>query len=242
MVRKSPKESATLFKLNTKKKGLDGNMWIIIKTKTGVKRWKKVSTNKKSSIDVKNHKGQKSYFIHDNGGKPFLVYVGKSVVTIYKIPEKEINYNKNITKKDYTKLVRKISNISKIFIGKSPKNRMTIFSHGYGKQFDGNSILLKLKNGKYVYIGMYIYEFKLAKNDEILKYYSPVGNNDVPYPVAIGKKNVYLLIEDVYIPLDRFGDDSDLIDAYHYFYGHSGNKPLKGIKIKGKKMLQKRLL
>ena len=37
--RKSPKQSATLFEVGNKKKGLDGGMWIIKQTKNGVKRW-----------------------------------------------------------------------------------------------------------------------------------------------------------------------------------------------------------
>lgn len=40
-LRPSPSESATLFKVGTKKKGNDGNIWIITETKTGVKRWSK---------------------------------------------------------------------------------------------------------------------------------------------------------------------------------------------------------
>jgi len=44
--RQSPEESATLFKLGTIKKGNDGNKWIIIKTNTGIHRWKKTTTSK----------------------------------------------------------------------------------------------------------------------------------------------------------------------------------------------------
>ena len=40
--RPSPSESATKFKVGTKKKGNDGNMWIIVKNKNGVKRWSKI--------------------------------------------------------------------------------------------------------------------------------------------------------------------------------------------------------
>jgi hypothetical protein len=36
----SPTESATLYKLGTKKIGNDGNKWIIVENKDGVKRWK----------------------------------------------------------------------------------------------------------------------------------------------------------------------------------------------------------
>ena len=47
MLRKSPTESATQFKVGTKKKGNDGNMWEVKTTKTGVKRWTKVKDTKK---------------------------------------------------------------------------------------------------------------------------------------------------------------------------------------------------
>ena len=40
--RPSPSESATKFKVGTKKKGNDGSMWIIVENKNGVKRWNNV--------------------------------------------------------------------------------------------------------------------------------------------------------------------------------------------------------
>mgnify|MGYP001166408436 CR=1 FL=1 len=40
--RPSPSESATLFKVNTKKKGNDGNIYVVVVNKNGVKRWKKI--------------------------------------------------------------------------------------------------------------------------------------------------------------------------------------------------------
>jgi hypothetical protein len=39
-MRKSPLQSATLFKIGTKKEGNDGNKWIVVKTSNNVKRWK----------------------------------------------------------------------------------------------------------------------------------------------------------------------------------------------------------
>ena len=52
--RPSPSESATLYKVGTKKTGNDGNTWIIVENKNGVKRWKlyrkkDYKTSKKSS-------------------------------------------------------------------------------------------------------------------------------------------------------------------------------------------------
>jgi hypothetical protein len=46
--RKGPSESATLFRVNTKKIGNDDNLWIVTKTINGVKRWAKINSRKGS--------------------------------------------------------------------------------------------------------------------------------------------------------------------------------------------------
>ena len=42
MTRQAPSISATECKVGTKKKGNDGKMWIVVKVKGGVQRWKKL--------------------------------------------------------------------------------------------------------------------------------------------------------------------------------------------------------
>jgi len=49
-MRLSPTESATLYKEGTKKKGNDGNMWIVSLTKSNVKRWKIISSSKLNKL------------------------------------------------------------------------------------------------------------------------------------------------------------------------------------------------
>lgn len=139
----------------------------------------------------RSYKG-KHYFIHENGGRPFVVFINKNKVDIYK-QSKEKN-NEKLDINNYDKLVKSF-NVSKIFIGKSPKIEMTEYSGGYGKKYDGNTILLELKNNNYVFINGYygIENFKL-KNDKIVKFYSPLGNNNVPYPFALGEKNYYFFV------------------------------------------------
>lgn len=44
--RKGPSESATDYNIGTKKKGNDGNQWIIMATSSGTHRWKKIGNNK----------------------------------------------------------------------------------------------------------------------------------------------------------------------------------------------------
>jgi len=40
-MRKGPEDSATKFSVGTKKKGNDGNIWIIVQNKNGVQRWQR---------------------------------------------------------------------------------------------------------------------------------------------------------------------------------------------------------
>jgi hypothetical protein len=52
-VRPSPTKSATKLKIGTKKKGNDGNMWVIVKNKNGVKRWKLYKKKKSRKKTIK---------------------------------------------------------------------------------------------------------------------------------------------------------------------------------------------
>ena len=171
-----------------------------------------------SSIKKENKKNKsKTYYTHDNGGRPFKVVVEDKKVYVYKYKkydettnsflysEKSIKYQKQ----DYFKY-------KKIFIGKSPKNKKTIFSNGYGAKFTGNSILLQITNNKYVFIGDKIFSF--TSKSEIEKFVSPVGNNDVPYPYAVDVDGrYYLMIEDIII--DKITNIKKYYnDPYEFYY------------------------
>lgn len=158
---------------------------------------------------------QKSYLIHDNGGRPFLVNVSDNEINIYKRPD---GWYDNVDKKTYTEIVATFKNPIKIFIGKSPKTRMTEKSGGFGSKFKGNTILVNISKNHYVYIGERIYEF--YTNDQINEYVSPVGNSDVPYPVAFGEKNIYFMLNLEYIPKDKFPKLKREIknDMYNYYF------------------------
>lgn len=107
----------------------------------------------------------------------------------------------------YDKLVYS-SKYSRIFIGEDID----------WKEAKGNSILIEKSKHNYVFIGECIYEFHTP--DEIIEYHSPVGNSNVPYPYAIGEKNVYFMIE--YQSVLRSSlTESDMKDPYSKLYGHS---------------------
>ena len=80
-----------------------------------------------------------------------------------------------------------------IFIGKSKICPMTEFlgannSHDY----EGNTLLLEFEDNEYVNIsGLEIFKFKT--DDKIIDYISLIGNNMIPYALAVGEKYTYFL-------------------------------------------------
>ena len=53
-VRKGPTASATEFNVGTKKKGNDGNYWIVVATKANVHKWQKIKNSIKSTKTTNN--------------------------------------------------------------------------------------------------------------------------------------------------------------------------------------------
>ena len=145
------------------------------------------------------------YYIHDNHDRPYKVEtLPDKIINIYG----KINTIDNIYIKDPILKYK----YNKIFIGKSPKCPMTEFSGGYGRKYDGNTILLNIKNNEYIWIGEVIISFE--SNSKIVEYISPVGNNDVPYPYAIDvNRNYYLLLA---APTAYDDPNPEYISTYKY--------------------------
>lgn len=102
----------------------------------------------------------------------------------------------------------------------STKNIYYGISEG-NKKTKGNSIVLHLGNNKYIHIGTKIYAFEME--DEVDKYFSLIGNGDVPYPVLLGKENVYFMLDNKYVPRSEFEikmTPKMWEDAYAYYYGY----------------------
>jgi hypothetical protein len=137
------------------------------------------------------------YMIHDNGGRPFIVEDTKSEknVVVYKTKyvEKGDNYEKR------AKVLT--TPYERIFIGDNLLKDPHYEEVGWAK---GNSLLLQISSERYVYVGDCVFSFEPVDEDTIVKYYSPVGNNDVPYPYAVGKKYVYLMWDKSYYPVELF--------------------------------------
>jgi hypothetical protein len=142
----------------------------------------------------------KSYQIHDNGGRPFRVEIDGMKVSVFKtVEDEEEKHLFDVT-------------ADKVFIGKkSPTG-------GYDglkpKEAEGNSILL-LVGSKYMYIGSEIYQFEPVKGDSIEKYYSDIGNSDVPYPYAVGKTHMYIMLDKVAVEKSFFDKKDDIYQQYY---------------------------
>lgn len=165
--------------------------------------------SKKATIPLKKKsKKQKKkdyYLIHHNGGRSFVVVIENKGLKVYETlyDEKEIEKDKNrLEFIDYTdddpnekvivsnKPVFSLKTFKKLFIGYDVEpNNIYIKNKLFGK---GNSILVF--NGKYYYSIFYdrITKFN-SKNikGKVIGYISPIGNNDVPYPIMFTTTHLY---------------------------------------------------
>ena len=168
---------------------------------------------------------QKRYDIHDNGSVPFQVEVNGKTVSVLKNTYKMISGKFTVTENPLKKLFT--VKADEVFIGrKSPTGPISP---------PGNTILLKA-GPKYTYIGSEIYEFSPVKDDVILKYYSDLGNSDVPYPYAVGKTHIYIMLDKVAIDKSFFNMKDDIYKQYYTCttWNPKSCKTLKTIKLKTK--------
>ena len=148
------------------------------------------------------------YEIVDNGAIPFVVFDYGSHVDVY-----NQHYDKETNEYEMQGKIMD-SKYIKIFVGDNELNEPDYdLKKGIGR---GNTVLLQTGKDEYTYIGDGIRSFKTKDGDVIEKYYSPVGNNAVPYPYAVGQKYVYLMLDNEYEPVEDF----DLTkDVYTQYYG-----------------------
>lgn len=66
-----------------------------------------------------------------------------------------------------------------------------------------------------------MFEFELGPDDEVVKYFSQVGNSYVPYPVLIGKKYFFFNEQKTYCNLNLFPSSYKILDfgdTYTFYY------------------------
>ena len=93
------------------------------------------------------------------------------------------------------------------------------------KPIDEN-FLFKIEDKNYIHVGEKLFSFK--SNDEIEKYSSEHGFNDVKFPYAHGKENIYFMLHQKYIPIQEY-KNSTVKNEYQYLY--KKDEELKGNNI-----------
>jgi len=121
------------------------------------------------------------YYIHYNYDRPFKVVINEDgCIKVYRTCEEHKDY------KEYKKYKDVYIGFGYIdYSGEEVKIKTN------GNDHIGNTIMIHLEKTKYVLITNKIYEINLP--EKIEDYLFPVGNNDVPYPMAISKNYIYSL-------------------------------------------------
>lgn len=136
----------------------------------------------------------KQYETHFNGNRPFTVIINENCATIYM----------NNSDSD-SNLETKLENVgeymfSNIWYGKNDRwNKAENWENG-------NSILLQVAS-TYIFIGDKMMSFSLKEGDEVIDYYSPVGNCDVPYPYIVGRYYTYFMNDMIIISNNNMNDN-----------------------------------
>lgn len=199
-------------------------------------------------IDQNNQNNDTSIFgygvynIYSNGGTPFKVIIGVSnkdkeypyaltIVVNYPTDEQIKNdlirlNDKNYALKDFCE-----KPVKDVFVGYSPPTPTTIFSGGYGKQYDGNTILINTKDLEYILIEYRIIKFEARS--KIINFMSELGNSSVPYPTWIDdQNNVYSSLEERFMATKNCKDkklvERVLINPGDYLNSNLDKKNLIG--------------
>lgn len=150
-----------------------------------------------------------SYETHANGGRPFRVDVHPQTAS-GNIPV-DVKCLEPVVA---TLGARELSlhyDCARVFIG-----RDTYVAADESAPHPGNTILLHLGDSQYIYVGETIKYLDLG-GDIIGGYMSPIGNNDVPYPFAVSATHIYLLLDNVRVPICEL-DQIAQQDPYAVYY------------------------
>jgi hypothetical protein len=189
-----PSSHASEQSIGTIKTGNDSKKWIILPNTSGIKKW----------ICLTNP--IKKYKVHWNGERPYMVIIAKNTIIILK---SHIDDN---GKTFFNELILKLDKYKSVFVGSNtPK-----FGSNYSEKFTGNSILIEIKPNEYIFVGENVYKF--TTTTPITKYYSIMGNSDIPYPFAISNSKIYLMIVNETINyIDWYDKKTDPYNIYYNF-------------------------
>ena len=250
---------------NHKKKSCDDYTFIdLVQNRVTLKTWNncQIKRGEEREKELENVKSTNSYisgkdlskdmvyYIHDNGGRPFKAIATQNKISLNRLSQEELD--KPLEIKDGKVVIDCDCNQDKSTWEYTHIIDLIHFE-GYWEGFDssadkmhGNSILIKINDHKYVFVGWEIYSFET--NDVIIEYISPVGNNDVPYPIAIGNEYIYLMTFNKMIKRSDLKEQITLSNSLNYSWElgvDTMNKNKKSIyksfDIKNRKIIHERL-
>ena len=134
-----------------------------------------------------------------------LFFTDLKKAQIYKMPygnspHQEIEM---VTKFDYQHLFRPF--------GRDERTHATIETN--------ENFLFKIEDKKYIYVGEKIFTFKTI--DDFEEIFSESTYNDVKYPFALGKKDIYYMLYQKNITIEEF-ENEEMKDEYQYLYEKDG--------------------
>lgn len=144
---------------------------------------------------------KQTFKIHWNGGRPYKVEVSDGKFNVFK-EKPYVSWNAPVGYQ--TKPLIKDQPFLKFYHGKDP-----------AEHIDNNTVLFRLDNNRYLWIGNAIKIFELPDDDEAVSFTTRLGNSDVPYPFIEGAKNTYLMLDEVYYPNSYRKDKDPYQDYYH---------------------------
>jgi hypothetical protein len=145
--------------------------------------------------DVRNFitKNFNLYKPHNNGGRPFEVFVSKDMIVAFPLKFDEEYENSWY---DYNDPVFTLGGYDKIWLGddfKTPLNDFLYFELG-------NSLLIKKGKDYYFFSHNVIKKFRTLNDEKIIRFGSPIVGTDVPWPFAVGETHTYFLLEEMASP------------------------------------------
>lgn len=153
-------------------------------------------------------KAPEQYLIHDNGGTPFRLSIENST-SDDRIMRVELGTDDEKDSKQVFKLAGFIR-FKQIWIGIDT-----------ARHCHGNNVIVQMYDGNYIWFsnGEFPIVFSLA--EDIVTFYSYLGNNNVPYPYIETAQHTILLLEAVYIlnvDKEQYEKETGLTDPYDQYY------------------------
>ena len=83
------------------------------------------------------------------------------------------------------------------------------------RKLNDENFLFPVQDKNYIHVREKLFSFET--NDEIVKYSSEHGFNDVKFPFAHGKENIYFMLHQKYFSLQEY-EKSTMKNEYQYLY------------------------